>query len=279
MIEQRPLQSAPALGIPVRRHHVGEVVRGHADAPDIPIEKPHVRAAVARQEVVPDVGVAVDDCDIAARVDARKQTGCRLDESLVQIAPFARQTVAEPVAEGLEMASEALQHLLRGFGIRPRPDRDTETRIIPPRRMQTRPRVHDALALLDGRRQRPRRDDVVRLGQVFEQQVPLFRIRIADGVEAARHQPRRHRGRDCRVELDFAAAAARQTVVTAGEPGLEDQGVRRACGIIISQPQPGDARKQCRTRALDRDLAHAPVAEHAASAQRIGEIPGVGRHR
>ena len=63
-------------------------------------------------------------CNVAVIVcacTARKQTGCRLDELLVQIAPFADTRFAELVPlKVFELPSQALQHLLlRGFGIRP----------------------------------------------------------------------------------------------------------------------------------------------------------------
>src|SRR5690349_11928 len=110
MIEQGSLHPAPAVGIPVRCHHIGEIVRRHSNAPGIPIEEPDViGSAIARQEVVPDMSVAVNERKMATRVIAREETGSRVKKLLVQIAPFTWQAVAETVGKILELDFKSLQ--------------------------------------------------------------------------------------------------------------------------------------------------------------------------
>ena len=74
MIEERVFHSAAALGIPVRRYHVGKVVRCQTYAPIIPVEEPDVAAAVSGGSN-PDMGVAVNDREIAARREPRERWG------------------------------------------------------------------------------------------------------------------------------------------------------------------------------------------------------------
>jgi hypothetical protein len=52
MIEERVFHSAAALGIPVRRYHVGKIVRCQTYAPIIPVEEPDVAAAVSGKEII-----------------------------------------------------------------------------------------------------------------------------------------------------------------------------------------------------------------------------------
>ena len=56
-IEQMPLEPAAMIGKPVERHHIGEVVGRHINAPGIPIEDSDIIAAARlRQKNVPDPG-------------------------------------------------------------------------------------------------------------------------------------------------------------------------------------------------------------------------------
>jgi hypothetical protein len=45
MVEQERLVAASVIGVPVERHHIGEIVRAHVGAPAIPIEDSDVVAA------------------------------------------------------------------------------------------------------------------------------------------------------------------------------------------------------------------------------------------
>ena len=70
MIEQMPLDATPLIGIPVQRHHVGEITRAYTDAPGIPVEDARIFTSVfSRQKDVQDVGIALNNCDIPMRVD------------------------------------------------------------------------------------------------------------------------------------------------------------------------------------------------------------------
>src|SRR5262245_26038531 len=61
-LEQACLQPRAALGIPVHRHHVGQVRDAAPDAPRVPVDKPNTRGdTVAWIEHVPYMGVAVDE--------------------------------------------------------------------------------------------------------------------------------------------------------------------------------------------------------------------------
>ena len=80
----------------MRRHHVRKIVRRHSDAPGIPIEDPDVVGAIARQEIVPDMSVAVNQRKMAMRMVAREETGTRVEKPFVQITPFMWQAVTKP---------------------------------------------------------------------------------------------------------------------------------------------------------------------------------------
>src|SRR6266542_2847409 len=97
MVEQRPFEPPLPLGIPVRRHHVGEVARGEPDAPGVPVEVAQVVRAVLRHETVPDMGVAMHQRDVAVGQDTRLQAGRGGKEALVELTPIARQTIAQMV--------------------------------------------------------------------------------------------------------------------------------------------------------------------------------------
>src|SRR3954467_8593745 len=70
----------------------------------------------------------------------------------------------------------------------PCPDRHSEARIVPPRRMKARPRSHDLLALLGGRRQRPGRRNEMQYCQIFEQEMPLLARFIILGFVTTRDE-------------------------------------------------------------------------------------------
>src|SRR5262249_32799946 len=97
MIEQGSLHPPPAVRIPVRCHHIRDIVSRHSNASGIPIEESDVSGAIPREEIVPDVSVAVNEREMAMRVIAREETGSCSEKSLIQIASFTWQPVAEMV--------------------------------------------------------------------------------------------------------------------------------------------------------------------------------------
>ena len=173
VVEQRPFEAPPALGVPVRRHHVGEIAGGQPDAPGVPIEVAQVVRAVLWDEAVPDMGVAMHQADVAIGQDTRLQAGRGGEEALVELPPLARQAIAQMVGEALERSSMALHHLACGLGIDTCADRHAKPRIVPPRGMEARQRLHHAPARRFIGWQRPLRCDLVRVGEIFEQQVPF----------------------------------------------------------------------------------------------------------
>ena len=90
--------------------------------------------------------------------------------------------------------------------------------------MEARPNGNNALALLQGRRHRPGCEREVRVGQVFEQQVPIVRVIVPGGIEAARHQRCRHLGGNLHVERDLLAARIPLRPYTLGHPSLQNKG-------------------------------------------------------
>jgi hypothetical protein len=52
--------------------------------------------------------------------------------------------------------------------------------------MEARMRLQNALALLHRGRQRPRGGDDVRIAEVLEKEMPVVRVRVGEGLEAAR---------------------------------------------------------------------------------------------
>ena len=88
--------------------------------------------------------------------------------------------------------------------------------------------MHDVLTLLHRRRKWPGSRDHVRIGEVFEQEVPCLCVRVPDRFEATRDKARRHYGGNLGVER-----------------GFKDNGVRRVRGrAIVRQAQPDDVREQ-----------------------------------
>ena len=112
--------------------------------------------------------------------------------------------------------------------IAPATDGSAEPRVVPPMRVEARPGPDDSFALLARRRQRPRRRDLVRVGQVFEEETPVLRVFVPLRLEASRNQPRRHRRRDLRVERHLLPPAVPAACQAFREPGLENERGRSA---------------------------------------------------
>ena len=169
VVQQWPLPFPPEVGVPVNGHHVGEVTRRRADAPAIPIEKAGVVASrVARQEAVPNMRVAVDDCEVVADDRAREQAGRRLHQFLHKFETLSRQAIAHSFGQAPELLGEALRLPVRVLGLEPCANGGAQPGIVPPCRMESCPRAHDALALRHRGRQRPLGGDHVRIPEVFE---------------------------------------------------------------------------------------------------------------
>src|SRR4029079_11626472 len=135
---------------------------GRADAPGVPIEDAYIIAAVARQEAVPDMRIAVDEREMAVRVVALRQARRRLEETLIEITAFGRQPVAKLIAKEAELVP-SVGDVLRGLVLGgPYSDRFAEPRVVPPGRVEARIGLQDALALRHGRRHRPGGGDRVR---------------------------------------------------------------------------------------------------------------------
>jgi hypothetical protein len=80
----------------------------------------------------------------------------------------AWQEVTDAVGKASELLRELLQIGIHPPGVEPVPDGGAQTKIIPPRGMEARPRPQDAFALLECWRQRPRCGYDVRIGEVFQ---------------------------------------------------------------------------------------------------------------
>ena len=149
--------------------------------------------------------------------------------------------------------------------------------MIPPLRVDPRERMHHQLALLEGRWQRPSGSDNMRVGQIFEQEMPLFRLRVENRIEAAWNKARGCQRGDLRIELDFATPYL--AIAMYGDADLEDEGGWGAHRAAVRKPQPDDAREQLRARTIYLDLANATIAHHAGSAKHTRKIFGAGSPR
>ena len=81
------------------------------------------------------------------------EMSARVDQSMIEIAPFGREAVAHPFGKTCDFLGKRLE--LRVAGVQPSPDRDAEPRIVPPFGVKARSRGDDPLALIECRRQRP----------------------------------------------------------------------------------------------------------------------------
>ena len=222
-VEQRLFHSAPAVGIPVHRHHVSEVVSRGVDGPAFPIDQPDVlAAALSRQKEIPHVRVTVNKRQVAARMIAREQSGRLIKQSSVEIAPLGRHHLAEAIGEACEQFCETSQVPVKRICVAPVSYRGAQTRIVPRRGMKASLRLHDALALFQRRRQRPLRGDEMRISQVFEQQMPRAGVRDLHGLETAWHEPARQGRGDVPVERNLVAVRVRRTLRAVEMPHLED---------------------------------------------------------
>jgi hypothetical protein len=220
--------------------------------------------------------IAVQDRHVAMAAVARTEARAFGNQPLVRLAPLGRKPVAHAVGEAGEFARECGE--LRLARVLPGADRGAEARIVPQRGMEARLRLDDALTVRDGRRNRPDRRDLMRVGEILQQQMPRIGVGIPLRLEAARREPHRHHVGDIPIERDFLAPAAPIRGHPLGQSGLEDQRARRLRGrAVVGDAQPDDPRQDGATRALDRDIANAAVVEHAGAAQHRREPGGFDR--
>src|SRR4029079_10391335 len=122
------------------------------------------------------------------------------------------------------------------------------------------------------------RGDSVRVGKVFEDEVPLSRILVPGRIKAAWHKKRWHRRGNLPVKRNLLAPCAPLTVRLFEEPCFEYQRSRCiASGTLVCQPQSRDLRKNGRARAFDRDVGDTPLAKHLGPAKRVSKVFRLGR--
>ena len=114
VVEQRGLKDAAEIRVPVKRHHVGEIVGAHIDAPKIRTKDLNVVAAAGLgQEDVPDMRVTLNDRDIAMRMERLSDGGRR--PPVARRACAARAAaVADLVGKAREFGRELLERTIVG---------------------------------------------------------------------------------------------------------------------------------------------------------------------
>src|SRR5262249_42581975 len=118
VVQQRPFHSAPSVWIPMHRHHVREVVRSEIKAPAIPIEEADLAVpAIARQETIPYMRIALHYRDIAMGMVASEQTRRSVKQSFVKVAPLAWEAVADAIGEAGEPVRESRRLPGHGSGV------------------------------------------------------------------------------------------------------------------------------------------------------------------
>jgi hypothetical protein len=131
----------------VDRHHVGEVVGRDTKTPAVPIEETYVGPAVARQETVPDMRVAVNDRHCTPAQGALDEARRPIEQQRIKVPSLSRRAIAEPVLELSDLVRDLSQIVIDRLPVAPIADRGAETRIVPSVRMERRPGAKDGLAL------------------------------------------------------------------------------------------------------------------------------------
>ena len=275
------VRSAPALGIPVHRHHVGEIAARRRRCARCPSRSSRRSSGrLVGHEAVPDMGVAMHQRDVAEGQDARLQTRARRRRS-ARRAAAARATgdrrdgrrSARTAAAWRCIAWRAASASTRVPT--PAPSRGSSHHAAWKRASVCTMRRHVASSGGSGH--------CVAISCVSVRSSssrchsPCLVLPVA--VEAARHQARGHRRCDLGIERDFAGALhERPVVAVAGQRHLEDQRPWRCLGCaLVAEPQSHDARHKLVARRLGLHGDDASIAQHAAALQRRGEIGGLGR--
>ncbi len=152
--------------------------------------------------------VAVNDRQVARRAVARKETRRAIKKSLVEMAPLGRHELAEAVREPCKLLGEPSQIAAHGIAIAAMTRPWAQAHIVPPLRMESRSRLHNAAALLHRRRQWPGGRDDMRIGEIFEEEMPCRGVRVLRGFEAPRDETRRHDRGDIPIECDLSRSGA-----------------------------------------------------------------------
>src|SRR5580704_4402284 len=266
-VQEPALHQAATVGIPMNRHHVREIFGRDAEAPAIPVEQPHIASAVARQETVPNMCVAVNDRHSTPAVGALHKARRAIEQQFVKLLSRWRQAIAEPLLELCHFAPEPLQKLIDGLGVTPASDRLAEARVVPPMRMEPRPGAKDDLALAESRRQRPSRNDLMRIPEVFEKEPPIVRLGVPLRLETPRQDTRRRCGGDLGVELDLLPSGVPASFEAFRQSRLEDERRRRArSSAFVSKAHSNDTRENSRSRVLRLNCADAAFAEDSGAA-------------
>src|SRR3984957_7150403 len=277
-VQEPALHQAATVGIPMNRHHVGQIFGGDAKAPAIPVEQPHIASAVARQETVPHMRVAVNDGHRAPAVGALHKARRAIEQQFVKLPSRWRQAIAEPLRELCDLALEPLKKLMDGLGVTPASDRLAEARVVPPMRMEPRPGAKDNLALAESWRQRPSRNDLMRIPEVFEKEPPIVRLGVPLRLETPRQDTRRRCGGDLGVEVDLLPSGVPASFEAIRQSRLEDDRRRRAGGFsFVSKAHSNDTRENGRSGVLALYRTDAAFAEDSGAAKREREALGGDR--
>ena len=149
--------------------------------------------------------------------------------------------------------------------LRPRPW------LVPPGGMKASVGADDALALLHGRRDRPLADDLMRVGEILEEDVPAGGISVRR-VEAPGKQIGRREGSDVHVEGCLPARCDVDAAVGTG--GLEEQSQPAGATVEIDTQAPGSGDQRL-PLALDDDLSDLIVVELPGRTQEGAEVDGI----
>ena len=148
-------------------------------------------------------------------------------------------------------------------------------RVAPPERVEDRPRVHDAFARLDRRRERPLGERHVGRREVLQQKVEtprrVFRI-VAARQWAARHER-------CRPGVEGHLALADYRLEAGIEPiarGLQEQAGRDLAGSVgrVLHVQGYDRGHEHRAALFGVNRRDAPERKGATRPQALGELIG-----
>jgi hypothetical protein len=220
VIEQRLLEPLPAIRVPEHRHHIGEIVGRGADAPILPIQQSRGLVATRpRQEEIPGMRVAMDDGQVTPRIVTREQLGRTFEKPRIKCAPLGRQYFGIALGEAFNGSGEFAEP---DGVVGPPSQCDAEARIIPAHPVNASECPHHLLAMRHRRRQRPLGRDEMRVGEVFEREMPCPIVRRVDRLEAARHQALRQGRSNVAVEGDLVRVPVSRTAGIVEMPHLEN---------------------------------------------------------
>src|SRR5674476_58835 len=114
----------------------------------------------------------------------------------------------------------------------------------------------------------------MRIGQVFQQEVPRSCIGVPGGLKAAQHLLTWLAGGHLIVKGDFLSASVPIGVTqTVGTAGLEDDRTRCAWSFtIVDRTKTSDFRQYRRVRAFRNDIANSNIGQRTKFAKYPGEV-------